>query len=200
MGTSLTTLQASQLADLGRNPIIATDNDLAGRLAAERDFWLLTPHGLDPTYAQLPAGSDPADLIATGRTSTLNHALTQALPLAEVLINERLGNLPPAKAALEAIRVLAAQPPTQWEPGLHHLAEQASIAPGYLRAALRDHVRAWNTNPRRAANTQITGIREVHQRQDPAIRHGSATRQQVRPGERTSNPSVPPRHLPRDGR
>ena len=35
----------------------------AGRLAAERDYWLLTPHGLDPAHAALPPGSDPADIL-----------------------------------------------------------------------------------------------------------------------------------------
>jgi DNA primase catalytic core len=61
LGTSLTDEQASQLAEIGRNPIVATDANLAGRVAAERDFWILTPHRLDPLYAQLPEGSDPAD-------------------------------------------------------------------------------------------------------------------------------------------
>jgi hypothetical protein len=62
LGTSLTDEQASQLARIGQNPIVATDADIAGRVAAERDFWLLTPYRLDPRYAQLPEGSDPADL------------------------------------------------------------------------------------------------------------------------------------------
>jgi DNA primase catalytic core len=64
LGTSLTDEQANQLARIGRNPIVATDADIAGRVAAERDFWILTPYRLDPGYAQLPEGSDPADLFA----------------------------------------------------------------------------------------------------------------------------------------
>jgi hypothetical protein len=51
LGTSLTEEQACQLAEIGRNPIVATDGDLAGRVAAERNFWILTPHRLDPLYA-----------------------------------------------------------------------------------------------------------------------------------------------------
>ncbi|WP_342373574.1 toprim domain-containing protein [Propioniciclava soli] len=112
LGTSLTNLQATQLANLDRTPIIATDADLAGRLAAERDYWMLTPHGLDPRYAILNPGTDPAELLATGQAAALNHALTQAGPLADVLINERISNLPTPDAALGAVAVLAAQPPT----------------------------------------------------------------------------------------
>ncbi|MFV0523072.1 MAG: toprim domain-containing protein, partial [Acidimicrobiales bacterium] len=80
LGTSLTTTQAHQLADLERDPVIATDPDLAGRLAAERDYWLLTPHNLDPTHAQLPPGADPADLLTDGRAHVLLDALTHAQP------------------------------------------------------------------------------------------------------------------------
>ena len=68
LGTSLTDEQASQLARqlarLGKNPIVATDADIAGRVAAERDFWILTTYRLDPRYALLPEGTDPADLLA----------------------------------------------------------------------------------------------------------------------------------------
>ena len=64
LGTSLTDEQASQLAAIGKNPIVATDADIAGRVAAERDFWILTPDQLDPRYALLPEGIDPADLLA----------------------------------------------------------------------------------------------------------------------------------------
>ncbi len=46
LGTALTEEQAIALARLfqatGRDPIVATDADLPGHLAAERDFWILT--------------------------------------------------------------------------------------------------------------------------------------------------------------
>jgi DNA primase len=45
LGTSLTDEQASQLAAIGKNPIVATDADTAGRVAAERDLDL---HRLPP--------------------------------------------------------------------------------------------------------------------------------------------------------
>jgi len=59
LGTSLTDEQAHQLAGIGRQPIFATDADLAGRIAAERDFWILSCYRLDPLHARLPAGTQP---------------------------------------------------------------------------------------------------------------------------------------------
>jgi hypothetical protein len=48
--------QAGQLAFYGKNPIVATDADLAGRVAAERDLWILTPHRLDPPVCAAARG------------------------------------------------------------------------------------------------------------------------------------------------
>jgi DNA primase len=56
LGTSLTDEQAGQLAFYGKNPIVATDADLAGRVAAERDLWILTPHRLDPPVCAAARG------------------------------------------------------------------------------------------------------------------------------------------------
>ena len=63
---------------IGKNPIVATDADIAGRVAAERDFWLLTPYRLDPRYALLPEGTDPADLLALNGPEALTTVLDQA--------------------------------------------------------------------------------------------------------------------------
>ena len=167
LGTSLTNLQATQLASLDRSPIIATDADLAGRLAAERDYWMLTPHGLDPRYAILNPGTDPAELLATGQAAALNHALTQAGPLAHALINERISNLPTPDAALGALAVLAAQPPDRWEDGVQALGDRLGLPAGFLRGTLKDHVRAWNTNARRAADSQLARLHDVKQRLTP---------------------------------
>ena len=87
LGTSLTDEQAHQLARIGRQPIVATDADLAGRIAAERDFWMLSCYRLDPLHARLPDGTDPADLLALGGPTALTEALTAAQPLAEQLLD-----------------------------------------------------------------------------------------------------------------
>ncbi len=58
----------------------------------------------------------PNTHVATGSAPQLIDALDQARPLADVLIDERLANLPPVEAALAAAPVIAAQPVDAWEP------------------------------------------------------------------------------------
>ena len=97
LGTSLTEEQAAQLAHHAHHqnatPIVATDADLAGQLAAHRDYWLLTQHGLNPRTAALRPGSDPADVLALHGPHALRQVLDNATPLADTLIDERLTNL-----------------------------------------------------------------------------------------------------------
>jgi hypothetical protein len=52
-----------------QHPVVATDADLAGQIAAQRDYWLLAQHGLDPqTVALRPGGAtQPTSLPFTGR-------------------------------------------------------------------------------------------------------------------------------------
>jgi DNA primase len=155
LGTALTDDQAAQLHHLGhRQPIVATDADLAGRVAAERDYWILTPHGHHPLYAQLPDATDPADL-AAGNKAGLLEVLAGATPLAELLIDERFAHLPLAQAALEAVRIVAAQPPAHWQTGVQHIADQLHLPAGLIRGALKDLVIAWNRDPRAAAQIPL---------------------------------------------
>jgi DNA primase len=156
LGTALTDDQAAQLHHLGhRQPIVATDADLPGRVAAERDYWILTPHGHDPLYAQLPDGTDPADLTATGNNAGLVEALAGAAPLAELLIGERFAHLPPAQAALEVVRIVAAQSPDRWETGAQHIADQLRLPANLIQGTLKDLVNAWNRDPRAAAQIPL---------------------------------------------
>ena len=117
LGTSLTDEQATQLAHHGIDPIVATDADIPGQVAAERAFWHLTPHGLNPRYATWPDGTDPADVLTRHGPHTLLAALDRAQPLGDALVEERLAHLPARQARAEAIRIIAAQPPTQWDAG-----------------------------------------------------------------------------------
>ncbi len=68
LGTALTDDQARQLATLSTRPIVATDADLPGRVAAERAYWLLAQHGADPLALDLPDGTDPASLLHATRS------------------------------------------------------------------------------------------------------------------------------------
>ena len=161
LGTSLTEAQVAQLHQHGRTPVVATDADLAGQVAAERDYWLLTLYNLDPTHAALPDGTDPADLVAAGESASLTRTMSQARPLAETLIDERLDHLQGTEAALDAIRVLAAQPTDRWIDGTHHIAERTGIPPTLLRSALASMVKARNADPRKATQAATDRVPDV---------------------------------------
>ena len=152
LGTSLTERQVAQLHAHGVQPIVATDPDRAGQAAAERDFWLLASHNLDPRHADLTAAAaDPADLVAEGQAHQLLHALNQARPLGDRLIDARLTQRDTAQAILAAVQVLAAQPRARWASGAAHIAQQAKAPSSLVRSALASMVKAWNADVRKAA-------------------------------------------------
>ncbi len=169
LGTSLTEEQAHQLARIGTQPIVATDADLAGRIAAERDFWMLSCYRLDPLYARLPDGTDPADLLAVAGPTALTDALAAAQPLAEQLIDERLANLPPTHAVLEAARVVAARPSRHWDHDSTAISSRLGVPTVQVRHALRTLVNEWNTDPRQAAQQPLQALGEVKRRISRAI-------------------------------
>ncbi len=155
LGTSLTEPQVAQLAAHPVQPVVATDADPAGRKAAERDFWLLALYNLNPTYAPLPDGADPASLIADGHTEQLQAALATAQPLAHTLIDHRLTSSSDAAAILDAVRILAAQPPSAWTAGAEHIATTTRQPAVIVRSALAAMVKAHNQNPRRAIDQAL---------------------------------------------
>jgi len=164
LGTSLTEAQVAQLGEHGLTPVVATDADLAGQVAAERDYWLLTLYNLDPGHAVLPEGTDPADLVATGKAARLADTITNARPLADSLIDERLDHIEGAEAALDAVRVLAAQPADRWIAGTEHIAERTGLPATLLRSALASMVKARNADPRKATQAATDQISETKDR------------------------------------
>lgn len=172
LGTSLTEEQAAQLAAIhratGRDPIVATDPDLAGQVAAERDFWLLTPHGIDPGYARLPDGLDPADLLAQRGAAALTTALASGQPaiqsLGDQLLTERLDNLDPDQARAAAMRVVSARPSKFWTPRADRVADRLRLSELQARRDLRDAVTTWDADPRRAARAELHKSGEVRAR------------------------------------
>lgn len=75
LGTNLTPEQALQLRH-HPNILIGTDADPAGDRAADNAFWHLAAHRIDPHRIQLPAGTDPAQLLHTHGPNTLHAHLT----------------------------------------------------------------------------------------------------------------------------
>jgi DNA primase catalytic core len=169
LGTSLTDEQADQLARIGGQPIVATDADLAGRIAAERHFWMLSCYRLDPLYAQLPDGTDPAELLTIAGPTALTEALTAAQPLAERLLDERLANLALADAVLEATRVVAARPSRHWDQGSSSISARLGVPTAQVRHSLLTFVKQWDTDPRQAAQQPLQAIGEVKRRLSAAV-------------------------------
>ena len=169
LGTSLTEEQAAQLAAIhhtnGLDPIVATDPDLAGQVAAERDFWLLTPHGIDPGYAQLPDELDPADLLALRGAAALTTALASGQPafqsLGDRLLTERLDNLDPDQARVAAMRVISARPSHLWTPSAQRVSHRLGLSEIETRRELRNAVKTWDTDPRKAARAEQSKSNEV---------------------------------------
>ena len=168
LGTSLTDEQAAQLAAVGRDPIVATDADLAGQVAAERDFWMLTPHGLDPGFARFPDGLDPADLLAQRGPAALTAAVASGQPafrsLGDQLLTERLDNLAPEKTHLAAMRVISARPSRAWEPGVNQVRARLQLSQMQARRDLRDAIKSWDADPRKAALAELHKSSEVRSR------------------------------------
>jgi DNA primase catalytic core len=162
LGTALTHEHAAQLASYGIDPVVATDGDLPGQAAAERHYWILTPHRLDPTHARLPNGTDPADLLAHHGAVTLEQAITNAQPLSDHLITQRLHHLPPDQARLAAARVVAASPTIRWNTSTHTISTQLQMSLGQVRRDLLVLAQQWNTDPVQATQTPL---RTIHQAQ-----------------------------------
>ncbi|WP_114905345.1 MobF family relaxase [Ornithinimicrobium murale] len=171
LGTALTQTQARQLATFSDTPLVATDADLAGRLAAERDHWLLSQHNLTPRVPTLPAGSDPADLLEYRGPERLREAMGNTKPLTQILIDKCLTNLTADQALPAAATVLATHSPTEWESGIDTIAKSLGITQDESRRALLRAVQSWHEDPRRVVTAQLEGVsslKERLERQDEA--------------------------------
>ena len=91
-GTALTVDQVETIRPMTSNITLAFDGDQAGLQAAERvaELPTTTLQGFHLRLARLPAGTDPAGLIADGKTHMLQAALRNPSPLLHHLINRTL--------------------------------------------------------------------------------------------------------------
>lgn len=148
--------------------MIATDADPAGHVAAERHYWQLTPHGIDPRRANLPDGTDPADLLAAHGPTQLAATLDAAGPMAHTMITDRITHLPHGQAIDHATHIVAARPPHAWDPDSQLIADLLDQPVATIREALARHTRTWNHDPRQAAAQILSVSTEVHRRPDAA--------------------------------
>ena len=179
LGTALTEPQATQLAAMHRQPIVATDADLAGQAASERDYWALVVHGANPDHCELPQGADPASLVAEGEREDLRAVIAASQPSNLHLIERFASTGDLRRAALAA----AAAPPTQWERCAATISEAFRVPQDYAGSALASAVRAWNTNPRSAAKAAVGRSSE-----SPAAAESSRIARHVRPEPKAARP------------
>jgi DNA primase len=192
---------------------VATDADLAGRVAAERDFWMLSCYQLDPSYARLPDGTDPAELLTIARPTALTDALAGAQPLGERLLDERMKNLAPVEAVLEATRVVAARPSRYWDLDSCAISARLGVPMAQVRHSLLTLLQEWNTDPRRAAQQPLQAIGEVKRRISAAVEDAGKQPRMTPTRSRPAPPPNPqstgarrrikpsePRRIPRPGR
>ena len=109
LGPALTEDQLALLWKLADEPVLCFDGDAAGQGAAYRAVDLALPRllpGKSLTFALLPEGQDPDDLVRSGGREAVGEVLAQARPLAQMLWmreTEAGGfDTPERRAALEA--------------------------------------------------------------------------------------------------
>src|SRR6516165_5036249 len=88
LGTALTEEQLGLLWKMTDEPLLCFDGDSAGRRAAYRAIDLALPHikpGKSLSFAALPQGHDPDDLVRSGGPGAVADVLAMARPLADVL-------------------------------------------------------------------------------------------------------------------
>src|SRR5581483_5710396 len=122
---------------LGPGPVVAFDNDRAGRAAAVRAWKILEP---SVAWAAWPPGNDPADLDA----ETIRETLRSLHPLADLVIDTRIdeagGTLefPEQRwsAAQAAATVIARLPPPEVARQVARTATRLDLPPTLITEAL----------------------------------------------------------------
>ena len=109
LGTALTEEQLGLLWRIADEPMLCFDGDKAGRRAAYRAVGLALPKllpGKSLSFAMLPEGQDPDDLIRSGGRAAMEEVLKSARPLADILwmreTESAAFETPERRAALEA--------------------------------------------------------------------------------------------------
>jgi DNA primase len=109
LGTALTEEQLALLWKMADEPVLCFDGDAAGRRAAYRAIDIALPHikpGKSLSFAALPQGHDPDDLVRSGGAGAVADVLAAARPLADVLWTREMEigrfDTPERRAGLEA--------------------------------------------------------------------------------------------------
>lgn len=152
LGTALTPAHIDALADVvdlpSQDVLVAYDADGAGRKAAARAYDLLAARTTLTRGVQLPDGHDPADTLGQHGAPALGRALDEAVPLVDVVIEqritERLRHGDHVEARVAALRdvapLIATLPPDQSAARAAALADRLDIAPTTVMLAVVDEL------------------------------------------------------------
>jgi DNA primase len=142
-GTALTEDQVRTLKNFARRLVLAYDADTAGQAAAERLYEWEKRYEVDIAVADLPPGSDPADL-ARNEPERLRAAVEQARPFLAFRIDRALtaGSLtaPEGRArAAEAALAMIREHPDEFvrDQYVMEVSTRTHIEPDRLREALK---------------------------------------------------------------
>ena len=150
MGTALTGEQLAEIARLAPRAVLVFDPDPAGLAAMSRAGEIAGAASLELRIAVLPAGKDPADLVAEGATEVVQNAVASAKPLLEYQVSRLLADAdaedPDARdrAAEEALRLIASTDagPHRTRRLVDELCDQLELPPAWVWARLRETHRA----------------------------------------------------------
>jgi len=139
LGTALTPEHLPLLRKGEPRVVMAYDGDNAGRAAALKASKLLSTGGFDGGVVIFEGGLDPADMVHTGQTDTLNSMFHAPKPFIEFVLEETLANYdlrnPKAKeqAMHESIGYLKTLSPLLQEEYKGFLAARLAISPSLIR-------------------------------------------------------------------
>jgi DNA primase len=149
MGTALTDEQVGELARLAPTILLALDADAAGQEAMLRAARVAARRKLALRVVPLPAGSDPADLVAAEGPRAMADRVEASVPFVRFRVERELsaGDLSSAEgkdAVIAALRPVFAQiPPSAMREELIALvADRTELAPALVASWLAGEARA----------------------------------------------------------
>ncbi|WP_156464798.1 MobF family relaxase [Aeromicrobium sp. Root495] len=168
LGTALTDEQAAQLGRIAVDPVVATDGDIPGYVAAERAYWLLGAHDLQPRRIPIDAGDDPSELYEREGPAALVAKLQESEALASSLVRERLQDVDdPNRLASSVAEVLVLRPPQTWLGSIEDLAGEQSLDVDDLTRSMAEKAESLADDRNRFLNDRLGEISELRQRLAP---------------------------------
>jgi DNA primase len=92
MGTALTDEQVGELGRLAQTVLLALDADSAGQEAMLKAARLAAKRKLELRVVELPAGTDPAELVQQGGAETIKEAVGRAVPFVRFRVERVLAS------------------------------------------------------------------------------------------------------------